>query len=336
LPISHPPPHADAQTLNSSFSEIASMPVMNYLLVYHFFGGLWTVQFIQGFAVMVIAGAVAAWYFSHDPGTKPASLYNLERLPVWASFKRTLRFSMGTIAFGALLIAILQFIRAVMAYVQRKLKESGQDKGFLKFAMCCINCCLWIIQKCVELITKNAFIYSAIKGTSFCASGRAVFTIIVNNVSALLAVNILGEIMMFLGKVLIAAACAWVGYAILDNTAQFKQGGENEIQSTWLIILVILFFSYAIASGFMMVFDTCVDTVLIAFVVDKTENGHPIHSDGSKLNKLAADAREDALKGVGGGKADDGAGAGVQMAPMTSGAPVSYENPTRSAPPRVA
>ena len=37
------------------------MPVMNYLLIYHFFGLLWTTQFINGIACVTIAGAVCAW-----------------------------------------------------------------------------------------------------------------------------------------------------------------------------------------------------------------------------------------------------------------------------------
>jgi len=44
-------------------------------------------------------------------------------------------------------------------------------------------------------------------------------------------------------------------------------GGDNQITSTWLVILVITFFSYAVASGFMMVFDISIDSVLICYVV---------------------------------------------------------------------
>jgi hypothetical protein len=94
---------------------------------------------------------------------------------------------------------------------------------------------------------------------------------------------------MFLGKVLIASCCAWVAYAILDNSKQFQTGGANEITSTWLVILVcishegvhtglfhasdgyflqvVLFFAYAVATGFMLVFDVCIDSILICYVV---------------------------------------------------------------------
>jgi hypothetical protein len=38
---------AGSPTLNSTFEQIQDRPAMNYLLIYHFFGLLWTTQFIQ-------------------------------------------------------------------------------------------------------------------------------------------------------------------------------------------------------------------------------------------------------------------------------------------------
>ncbi len=40
---------------------------MNYLMIYHIFGLLWTTQFIQGIACMTVAGSVCTWYYSQLP-----------------------------------------------------------------------------------------------------------------------------------------------------------------------------------------------------------------------------------------------------------------------------
>lgn len=327
----------NSSTLNDTFTQIADQPAMNYVLIYHFFGLLWTTQFIQGFAVMSIAGAVCAWYFSRDPGgdadKKPASLYTLERFPLASSCWRTFRFSMGTIAFGSFFIALLQFIRACLAYIQKKMKDAKQDTPLMRFICCCVSCCLLCIQKCLELITRNAYIYSALKGTSFCESGATVFGIIIKNIWTLAAINILSEVMMFLGKVLIALGCAWVAYAILDNTAQFQVGGDNQITSSWLVILVIVFFAYAVATGFMMVFDISIDSVLICYVVDQTDNnGKPVHMDARKFNTIKAQANADATEslkepeaGAAGGGAGAGAGGGAATGTIQlAGVPAGY------------
>ena len=43
---------------------LAPMNTKTFMILYHFFGFLWTNQFIQGMGMMVIAGAVAEWYWT--------------------------------------------------------------------------------------------------------------------------------------------------------------------------------------------------------------------------------------------------------------------------------
>jgi hypothetical protein len=47
--------------------------------------------------------------------------------------------------------------------------QNGQNTGTVRFLMCCIQCCLKCIQTAIEVITRNAYVYVALKGVSFCA-----------------------------------------------------------------------------------------------------------------------------------------------------------------------
>jgi hypothetical protein len=47
--------------------------------------------------------------------------------------------------------------------------------------------------QCLEMITRNAYIYAALKGVGFCEAGTTVFGIILRNVWTLAAINILSE-----------------------------------------------------------------------------------------------------------------------------------------------
>lgn len=149
------------------------------------------------------------------------------------------------------------------------------------------------------MINRNAYVYIALKGYGYCEAVRSVFGLIVSYTAVLMFVNVLSEIMVFLGKALITAACGWFAYAILDNYGPFQvcfrpwlraaagsrfthfahpprhrlqTGGAQQISSSWLVILVTMFFSYAIASAFLSVFDLAVDSVLICYVTDIEEN----------------------------------------------------------------
>ncbi len=235
-----------------------------------------------------------------------------------SSLRRVLRYSLGSIAFGSFLIALIQAIRAVCAYIQRKLEPAAKNNSQLRFLLCCVQCCLKCLQKAIEVVTRNAYIYTALKGDSFCGAGARVFGLVRKHGSVFVMVNILGEVIMFLGKITIATACGWGAYVLLDNIADFKPGGKNELSSTWLPILVTVFFAYATASGFMMIFDLSVDTVLVCYCTDMEENGgKALHYEGSSLDaKAKAKAIADARAGHKGGNSN----APLQSAPPAMGA----------------
>lgn len=265
-------------SVNTTFTVLEDMPVMNYLLIYHIFGLLWTAQFIQGIATMTVAGAVCAWYFSKLPDEVKDNpefeklRYDKGKFTILRSLWRTIRYYLGSVAFGSLLIAIIQAIRLVFLYIQKKLEPRAKNNAQLRFILCCIQCCLKCLQSLVETVSRNAYIFIALKGNSFCASGGMVFKLLFNHGSVFMAVNILGEIIMFLGKITISTVCAWIAYILLDRLPQFQPSGKDALSSTWLPILVTLFFSYVTASGFMMIFDLSVDSVLVCYCTDVDEN----------------------------------------------------------------
>jgi hypothetical protein len=135
----------------------------NYILIYHVFGFLWTVQFIIYASYMVMAGAVATWYWTMDkrvpppPPSPSLTLQNLPRFPVLGSLRRVLRYHLGSVAFGSLIIAIVQMIRIAFNYIMMKLKKAD-DHPAVKIMICVINCCLACLERFLNFLNKNAFI----------------------------------------------------------------------------------------------------------------------------------------------------------------------------------
>ena len=78
---------------------------------------------------MVIAGAVAKWYFTMNKKD------DLPLAPVSQSFMRTVRYHMGSVALGSLIIAIVQFVRLVLEYIDRKTK-AAQVRAVLCVCAC--------------------------------------------------------------------------------------------------------------------------------------------------------------------------------------------------------
>lgn len=159
---------ANTSTCDSMLASHAFAPSNSkrFALVYHLFGLLWTSQFImvrtvlflcqpchgtihcdfrvgQGMGIMVVAGAASQWYFTRDKHE------GVPRCMCWRACARTARYHMGTVAFGSLLIAIVQFIRLILAYLDHRSKElqvkhdSSVAPSFLPL------CCLFtLIARC--------------------------------------------------------------------------------------------------------------------------------------------------------------------------------------------
>ena len=125
------------------------------------FGFYWMMNFVTAFGQCTLAGAFASWYFSFKkPDDVPA-------LPLLSAFMRSF-WHVGTLAFGSLLIAIVQLLRAILDYIDRKTKETQNSVG--RCVLCFCKCCLWCLEKCIRYISKNAYILSAMFGYNFCKS----------------------------------------------------------------------------------------------------------------------------------------------------------------------
>eukprot|EP01029_Cantina_marsupialis_P022930 TRINITY_DN5644_c0_g1_i1.p1 TRINITY_DN5644_c0_g1~~TRINITY_DN5644_c0_g1_i1.p1 ORF type:complete len:786 (-),score=258.57 TRINITY_DN5644_c0_g1_i1:291-2648(-) len=247
----------------TSFNSYERNDINKYMLMYNFFGLLWTTQLIQAIGLTTIAGAVYSFYWNRD---------SIPRVPVIASLYRALRYHLGSLCFGSLLIAIIQFVRAVLTYIEKKTRGGDGQPLALKSAFKIIRCCLWCLEKVLKFINKNAYIVIAIDGSSFCGAVKEAMSLIMSNIVQMALVNALSETIMFLGKIFITCACGLGAYFVIKQDAEYEDGGEYEVSSTWLPVLVTMFLAYFVACGFFYVYDMTVDTILLCYCKDRKLN----------------------------------------------------------------
>lgn len=89
------------------------------------------------------------------------------------AIRTTIRYHLGTVAFGSLIIAIIKTIRTVLAYIQRQAKKSKNK--VLEYVMMCLQCFMWCLEKIMKFINKHAYIITAIYGHGFCRSAGKAF-----------------------------------------------------------------------------------------------------------------------------------------------------------------
>uniref|UniRef100_A0A8C1ZZS3 Choline transporter-like protein n=1 Tax=Cyprinus carpio TaxID=7962 RepID=A0A8C1ZZS3_CYPCA len=134
---------------------------------------LWLVNFTIALGQCTLAGAFASYYWALR---KPE---DIPPCPLASSFGRALRYHTGSLAFGALILSIVQFIRIILEYLDHKLK--GAHNAFTRFLLCCLKCCFWCLEHFIKFMNRNAYIMISIYGKNFCASARDAFFLLMRN-----------------------------------------------------------------------------------------------------------------------------------------------------------
>uniref|UniRef100_A0A673GB18 Choline transporter-like protein n=1 Tax=Sinocyclocheilus rhinocerous TaxID=307959 RepID=A0A673GB18_9TELE len=219
-----------------------------FLQFYNVFLFFWCANFVTALGQMTLAGAFASYYWApNKPNDMPA-------FPLCASLGRSLRYHTGSLAFGSLILAIIQIIRVLLEYIDHKLK--GAENKFAKFLLCCLKCCFWCLEKFIKFMNRNAYIMVAIYGKNFCRSARDAFFLLMRNVIRVVVLDKVTDFILFLGKLLIVGLVA----VCLKNLFAF------------FFLQTVLVGSYLIAHGFFSVYAMCVDTLFLCFCEDLERN----------------------------------------------------------------
>ncbi|KAH7297110.1 hypothetical protein KP509_26G054000 [Ceratopteris richardii] len=242
-------------------------------LLYHIFGCFWTTQFIIACSLTTIAGAVASYYWAQ--GNRSA----MPLFPVLSSAKRVLKYSLGSMALGSLVVAIIETIRFILEAIRNRLRalEAAPGGCIITLFWCCGQCCLGCIEWTIKFINRNAYIVIAITGKGFCGAAVHATNLIVTNILRIGTVNIIGNVIVFLGKVGVSFASALFAFFMLE-TSKYKTG-HDKVSSPLLPVLFCWAVGYVVASLFFAVVEMAIDTIILSFCEDIEEhNGTPIYA----------------------------------------------------------
>lgn len=233
--------------------------VFDWYFAYSFFSYLWVNALFVAMGQCIIACAVGMWFF-----TPPKMKGKIS--PVWKSVKTVIRYHMGSLIFGALILAIVQFIRYFMKYLEKQ--AAAQKNKVMVMILKVLQCCIWCFEKIIKFLNKNAYIQVALLGTNFCTSAKRAFHLIMRNLARFGILIILGSIINFIGTCFIIVGTTFSGYFILQAV--------HPTASPVFPVLLYLCISWVVAKLFMNVFGLAVDTSMQCFlIVEEAKDKHP-------------------------------------------------------------
>lgn len=184
------------------------------------------------------------------------------------AYKWIFKYHLGSIAFGSLIIAILQMIKLIFEYVRVKFEKTVPQNFCTKCLMCCVRCIIWCLDSCVRCITKNAYIQIALTSNNFCTAVWHTFYLLVRNAGRFTTVSSIGWILMFVGKAFIMACSGFIGYLIIMESAL-----ADEVNSPIFPVICIIIIAMLIGSIFLSVFSFSATAILHCYILDEEIGG---------------------------------------------------------------
>lgn len=238
----------------------------------HCFGFYWAFNLVVAIGQFVLAGTFSQWYWTQRDDYK-----HLSKKPVLTAMGMIMK-NFGTLLFGSAIIAIINTLRAVLEYIERKTKKSSNK--VLKAIFCCLKCCLWCMEKCMKFINKNAYIVCGIYGYNFCKSACTAFSLIMSNIMRFAAISAVTNMVIKLGVLVVTLGTTVLTFIIFDPSHAKGQkalrdfGVEDpEAMDNLVVVYVVVFLaSYAIAKAFFLVYEMAVNTIFVCFLEDEKKN----------------------------------------------------------------
>lgn len=248
---------------------------VKYMALFMLFGILWICAWFEYSSTFVVMASAATYYFDSDPNHEGYA-------DVGLAFKLCYVYHAGTIAFGALIIAIVRFIRIVFLYLAQKAQKAGGDNAAIKMIVACGNCVLKCIEKICDYINKSAFAYIVVSGDGFCMGAWNGFLLNIKHLLKFSFANYLAIAFTFIGKVAITVINCFSLYFIM----KYYTKDLSEISSILGPVVVIAITTFITASVFLGLFDVTVIQLLTCYAVDlDTNNGQPKYGPPTFHNK---------------------------------------------------
>lgn len=133
---------------------------------------LWSLFFISALSQLILASTFAIWYWTYNKSQVPVCV-------VCKAVAQTLRYNIGTVAFGSLIITICRILRLMVEYVDNQCKK--YQNSVTKAILCVFRCFFWCLENFLKFVNSQAYIMTAINGTNFCKSAKDGFLLLTDN-----------------------------------------------------------------------------------------------------------------------------------------------------------
>jgi len=229
------------------------------LIFFEAFSFIWTSQVIANVSLATLAGGpYGAWYYFG-----PRDLGQMPNHPTLSAFGRASTLSLGSIAFGSLIVTILDLLRMILQAAQNNASAEGHPVEAC--LACCAACFVGILQSLVEYFNRYAYIEIALYGKPYIAAAKDTWRLFTDRgIDALVNDSLVGMTMMW-GAYAIGLLCLLFSYLYLRFTAPSY---NDDGQYTAPMLLFAFVIGYFCASTMSSAVEAGVSTIFVGLGED--------------------------------------------------------------------
>jgi hypothetical protein len=184
---------------------------------------------------------------------------------------RAFRYHFGTLAVTSFIIAVVQLVQTVCAWLLVRLKTSGVKNPILEKILYAVQGALTALQCCIKHINKSMYSVVAMRGQGFFASLQRTGVLLLTNILTVSALKISSLFIIILGKALVTLFCAAMCYIWLTYDPTFdKTSGAAPVTSIVLPFLINAIICFLVATAFFYTYEMTIEAILMAFLEDMT------------------------------------------------------------------
>ncbi|KAH8804945.1 putative DUF580 domain protein Pns1 [Xylogone sp. PMI_703] len=227
------------------------------LVAFVTFAGYWISEVIKNVMHVTISGVYGSWYFySQKPMGVPSGATR-------GAFKRAMTGSFGSICFGSLLVAIIQFLRQAASVAQQQSAQQGNLVGEIVF--CLLRCLISILDWAIQFINEYAFSYIALYGKAYIPAAKATWRMIRDRGMDALINECLINPVLTMGAVFVAYLCSFLAYLYIEFT---KPAYNSSGSFTPVVMAFAFLIGLQIANVFLVPIKSGVATFFVAMAFD--------------------------------------------------------------------
>ncbi|KAI0745667.1 plasma-membrane choline transporter-domain-containing protein [Earliella scabrosa] len=268
-----------------SAGESCSSATLIGLIVYETFCYLWTSQVIGNVALATLAGGpFGSWYYfgPREQGLMPPH-------PTLSAFVRASTLSLGSIAFGSLIVTILELIRMILNVARNSANADGHPVEACLFL--CAECFIGCIEGMVEYFNRYAYIEIALYGKPYIEAAKDTWRLFTDRgIDAIINDSLVGMTLTW-GAYVTGLLCSLFAYLYLRYTnPSYNADGQYTAP--------VLLFAFLIGLQCSLTLSSAIEAGVSTIFVGLGEDPQVLAIRAPELFALIASTYPDVVQGV--------------------------------------